>query len=69
MKLLTLDNDDASRDAVHLAALEAAGEGDGPFADACKGAHETYKCAIKAGRTHGEAKSEARAALARLSNA
>ena len=69
MKLLTLDNDDASRDAVHLAALEKAGEGDGPFADACKGAYETYKTALEAGRTHVQAKGEARAALARLSNA
>ena len=69
MKLLTLDNDEASRDALHLAVLEKAGEGQGPFAAACKAAHETYKAAIEAGRSHGEAKSEAKAALDRLSHA
>ena len=69
MKLLTLDNDDASRDALHLAALQAAGNGEGPLASACKKAHETYEAAIAAGKTLEEARGEAKVALVRLSHA
>ena len=50
MRLQTLDESDDARDDLTLAALEAAGRGDGPQAARCRAAFEAYESAIESGQ-------------------
>ena len=63
-RLLTLDQDETSRDALALAVLEGAAEGTGPRAAACKAAFEGYQEAITAGKSAVKARDIAKAVLA-----
>ena len=53
LKLLTLDETDDARDDLTLAALEAAGRGEGPKAARCKAA---FEASIEAGLPRAKAK-------------
>ena len=63
MRLLTLDEDAESRDALALAALEAAGRKPTPYGKAAKAAYQEYVSRIASGETHTASMEAARAAL------
>ena len=58
--IVTLDNTSEARDALSLAALEAAGRGDGKLATAARRAHAKYMGLTASGTAHGEAMMAAR---------
>lgn len=62
-RLLTLDADAASRDALSLAVLEAAGRRPSPYGRAARAAFETYTARIASGESHTASMEAARMAM------
>ena len=65
-RLVTLDFDDESRDALTLRVLEAVGEGEGRKAEACRAAHKAFEASLANGEGRSKARSEARATLHKM---
>ena len=63
MKLETCDESDEARASLTLAALEAAGRGEGPYAKRCQAAFDAYSAAIDSGVPTAQAKARALAAM------
>ena len=67
-RILTMDEDAQSRDALSLAVLEAAGRGDGRLAEAARKAHARYLEKAASGVAHTEAMQSALSVFHALGN-